>query len=236
MLNDPIPVESDEPLDCEEETSSTAGNSPRSGTDYNDYPRVICRYGRGCTHTDQAHKAAFWHPSSKSLTEADYHTHYICNECGVGFPDMQDLQFHLKRKTAWSDMSLVGCRISCLIDNKEWHEGFVTSLSSYGKHLVEFHLIGEQRWLNMKRIAFFIAERPPNRSSQEQALMTADSGEYKEDNIILRNADGLAPIEDMKDWVYVEDISLDYAFAQGVRGRGARDRPQDPRTYLLDGR
>jgi len=138
-------------------------------------------------------------------------------------------------------MSLVGCRISCLIDNKEWHEGFVTSLSSYGKHLVEFHLIGEQRWLNMKRIAFFIAERPPNRSSQEQALMTADSGEYKEDNIILRNADGLAPIEDMKDWVYVEDISLDYAFAQSVLfkvfGGGVQETGHKTRghTCLTDG-
>lgn len=214
MLDEP---ELAKQLEREDETDTTAGNSPRSGVDYNDYPRVICRYGRGCTHTDKAHKAAFWHPSSQSLTEADYHAHYICNECGLGFPNIQDLQLHLKRKTAWSDLSLVGCRISCLIDNKEWHEGFVSSLSSHGKHLVEFHLIGEQRWLNMKRIAFFIAERPPNPSStEEQTQLTEDTGEYKEDNIILRNSDGLAPIEDMKDWIYVEDISLDYAFAQSV--------------------
>ncbi len=202
---------------CEEATNII----DNSDTDFGDCTRIICRYGRGCTHTDQAHKAAFWHPPPQILSDVEYHSHYICNECGANFPVLQDLQLHLKRKTAWSNMSLVGCRISCLVDNKEWHEGIVYSFSPNGKHLVVFHLIGERRWLNMKRVAFFIAERPVMRETSttendEQREHTLDTGEYKDDEIPTREYDGLAPVSDMKDWVYVEDISLDYAFAQSV--------------------
>lgn len=69
-------------------------------------------------------------------------------------------QVHLKRKTAWSNVSLIGCRISCLVDYKEWHEGYVTQFHKSGKHLVEFKLVDEKRWLTMKKVAFYIVERP----------------------------------------------------------------------------
>ena len=45
----------------------------------------------------------------------------------------------------------------------------------------------------------------------------ATADEYKEDRELEYDEDdNLAPIEDMDDWVYVEDISLDYSFAQSV--------------------
>ena len=166
----------------------------------------------------------------------------MCNECGQAFINLPDLQLHLKRKTAWSDMSLVGCRISCLVDSKEWHEGFVRSLSRQGKHCVEFHMGREKRWLNMKRIAFYIAQRPQagtvfvhgNGSKKGAYGSTTTDGqvstggtvsaesstndEYKDDMEAGEEDEysNLAPIEDMEQWVYVEDISLDYAFAQSV--------------------
>jgi hypothetical protein len=94
------------------------------------------------------------------------------------------VKIHLKRKTAWSNASLIGCRISCLIDSKEWHEGFVTQFHKSGKHFVEFRLIGEKRWLNMKKLAFYIVERPlPNNGSSE----------YKDDDV-TEDAN-LAPID-----------------------------------------
>ncbi len=134
-----------------------------------------------------------------------YHTHYVCNECAATFPILEELQLHLQRKTAWSDKSLVGCRISCLIDNREWHEGFVQSYNQNSKHLIDFHLIGERRWLNMKKIAFYISERPSKNSQYDS--------EYKDNE---DEDDNLAPIDDYDDWVYVEDISLEYSFAQSV--------------------
>lgn len=79
----------------------------------------------------------------------------------------------MKHKTAWSNTSLVGCRISCLVDYKEWHEGYVTQFHKSGKHFVEFRLVNEKRWLFMKKIAFYIVERPPQ--------ATTEGGELKEE-------------------------------------------------------
>ena len=53
---------------------------------------------------------------------------YLCNECGLGFGSVPELQLHMARKTAWSNQGLVGCRVSCLVDNREWHEGLVTQV------------------------------------------------------------------------------------------------------------
>jgi hypothetical protein len=64
------------------------------------------------------------------------------------------------RKTAWSNLSLVGCRINCLVDYKEWHEGTVMQFHKSGKHHVDFRMANEKRWLCMSRIAFYILERP----------------------------------------------------------------------------
>lgn len=58
----------------------------------------------------------------------------------------------------------------------------------------------------MKKIAFYIVERP-----QSQSLYTS---EYKDSEQSSEVGDGLAPLED--DWVYVDDVSLEYAFAQSV--------------------
>lgn len=191
--------------------------------------KIICRYGRGCTHQDPLHLERFWHPPLPQLSEEKLRTHYICNECGQASPSLQELQVqldlhfnffcyglphfrqffnslfsqtHLERKTAWSNSSLVGCRISCLVDYKEWHEALVTQFHKSGKHFVEFRLIGERRWLNMKKIAFYIVERP-----------NLSIGEYKDDE--MGDTDGMAPLEP-ENWVYCENISLDYAFSQSV--------------------
>lgn len=176
--------------------------------DNNYNKKIICRYGRGCTHIyDAIHRERFWHPPCPIHTDEQLRKYFICNECGAASLTLQELQLHLKRKTAWSNVSLLGCRISCLVDNKEWHEGFVTQYHKSGKHLVEFRQFGEKRWLLMKKIAFYIVERP------ERANI--GSSEYKENDAtaILGDGDGLAPDEN---WVFAEDISTDYAFAQSV--------------------
>jgi hypothetical protein len=95
----------------------------------------------------------------------------------------QCTQLHLQRKTAWSNKSLVGCRINCLVDYKEWFEGLVLQYHKSGKHYVEFRQVNEKRWLVMKKIAFYILERPPPAVAQE--------GEYKDDS----DCEGLAPVE-----------------------------------------
>jgi len=113
--------------------------------------KIVCRYGRGCTHQDPSHKERFWHPPVPEISDEQIRTHYICNECGLAKPTVQDLQIHLQGKAAWSNNSLVGCRVNCLIDCKEWHEGFVTMYHRSGKHYVEFRHLGEKLWLDMKK-------------------------------------------------------------------------------------
>ena len=71
------------------------------------------------------------------------------------------------------------------MDFKEWHEGHVTQYHRSGKHYVEFRAIGEKRWLNMKKIVFYIVERP---------LYSSNTfGEFKDDEIFENS--GLAPVE-----------------------------------------
>lgn len=53
---------------------------------------------------------------------------FMCNECGMDFASVSELQLHMVRKTAWSNQGLIGCRVSCLVDNREWHEGLVTQV------------------------------------------------------------------------------------------------------------
>ena len=57
----------------------------------------------------------------------------------------------------------------------------------------------------MKKIAFYIVERPSTSSF---------TGEYKDCEENSEKCDDLAPIED--DWIFVDDVSLEYAFAQSV--------------------
>lgn len=54
---------------------------------------------------------------------------FMCNECGMDFGTVKELQLHMVRKTAWSNQGLIGCRVSCLVDNREWHEGLVTQVT-----------------------------------------------------------------------------------------------------------
>ncbi|RYG96935.1 hypothetical protein EON65_53635 [archaeon] len=58
-----------------------------------------------------------------------HHTPYTLNH--TPYPP----QLHLKRKTAWSNNSLVGCRVNCLLDYKEWQEGFVTQFHKSGGYV-----------------------------------------------------------------------------------------------------
>ena len=47
------------------------------------FRKIICRYGRGCTHyNDAVHKEQFWHPSIAQIDEDRKLSHNICNECG----------------------------------------------------------------------------------------------------------------------------------------------------------
>lgn len=117
------------------------------------------------------------------VTADQIKSNFICNECGYGTSDLAKLQLHLQRKTAWSNTSLVGCRINCLVDYKEWFEGYVLQYHKSGKHYVEFRQVKERRWLLMRKIAFYILERPPP--------VVAEEGEFKDDS----DGEGLAPIE-----------------------------------------
>ena len=187
----------DESLDAVEGNSSVTSKSQK--TEEKIIRKIICRYGRGCTHIhDIVHKERFWHPPVPQLNPDQIRTHYICYECGNAFSSLSELQFHLQRKTAWSNSSLIGCRISCLVANREWQEAFVLQFHKSGKHYVELRNTGEKRWFNMTKVAFYIIERP----------FSKDSNEIKEDDIV----DSLSK----ESWTFFEEMTLDYAFAQSV--------------------
>ena len=111
------------------------------------------------------------------------------------------------RKTAWSNTGIVGARLSVLLDNREWQEGVVTAYRKPRKHCVDFHQIGEKRWLNLLELVFYIIER-----SALPSVMGGGGSECKEADPDLPEA-GLALVEP---WAYCEDISLNFCRAQSV--------------------
>mmetsp|Transcript_109 Transcript_109/g.514 ORF Transcript_109/g.514 Transcript_109/m.514 type:complete len:657 (-) Transcript_109:452-2422(-) len=136
-------------------------------------------------------------PDASELQPLDEST-LTCIEDGRTFNDLESLQVHMKMKTAWSNTSLLGCRICALVDNLEWHEGTVRSYHrSSGKHLVEFEARGEARWMRMTRTAFYVM-RPSRWKEQEtKELDAVDSGLHRFDS-----------------YDYVEDISESFCLAQ----------------------
>lgn len=191
-----------------EPTAKTEGDQAESDSKIAILPEekkiYICRYGSGCTHMNEPeHMSLFWHPPVPKLDERTLRTHYICNECGEAFMVLQDLQQHIQRKTAWSNKSLVRARLNVFVDGRSWQEGIVTSFRR-GKHHVHFYLLGEKRWLVMAKTLFYIIYQP-----SDGQLSTRGVGEVKQD-------DGGASIDDDDEWLYIEDISLDYAFTQSV--------------------
>ena len=108
----------------------------------------------------------------------------------------------MQKKTAWSNESLVGCRISCLVDSKEWHEGLITQFHRSGKHCVEFRAVSEKRWFHMLKLAFYIIE--PHEEYEKH--------EFKDNECDVEDCNS----EIRNEWTYYEDISFDYAFTQSV--------------------
>jgi len=183
------------------------------------FKKASCRYGRGCTHiNDPLHLERFYHPPVPVLDPDCIKNNYICSECGFAFSSLTELRYHLLKKTAWSNTSLVGCRISCLLDNKEWHEGEVTQYHKSGKHSVEFRTIGEKRWLLMSKMAFYIIERSvePMTEYKENEDGT-DNNNNSNNNNNGNNNNGVNTFHSEEEsWSYTEDISIEYAFAQSV--------------------
>jgi hypothetical protein len=197
--------------DGEDNTSTTPSKSKNKSILEE---KTLCRYGRGCTHIGDAnHLKRFWHPPPAAVKISDsLSIQYICHECGCFFSDLSTLQLHIKRKTAWSNTGLVGCRVSCFVDNREWHEGVVLSYLKSGKHCIELHNSKQKISLKMIRTAFYIIERP--RHSSDALGMEVKEPEPAE-------GEGLADIEN---WTYCEDISIEYAYAQSllVRAYGGK--------------
>jgi hypothetical protein len=71
------------------------------------------------------------------------------------------------------------------VDCKEWHEAYVSQFHRSGKHLVQFRISSESKWLNMTKVVFYIVERPTS--------MVRGNGEYKDNDVGLE--DYLAPVE-----------------------------------------
>ena len=68
--------------------------------------KIICRYGRGCTHmNDPSHRERFWHPPLPLLSADQLRTHYICNECGIATTSLPDLQVRRLERYLYLDTS-----------------------------------------------------------------------------------------------------------------------------------
>eukprot|EP00903_Cladosiphon_okamuranus_P012104 g11358.t1 len=136
---------------------------------------------------------------------------FLCYECGLGFRSVKELQLHMVRKTAWSNQGLIGCRVSCLVDNREWHEGLVTQYHKSGKHCVEYRRSGEKRWVNMLKTAFYIVERAQ-----------PSGGEVKE--MEPDPTEGLAPVEK---WHFQEDVTPEFCVSLSLLHRAYGCRVQE---------
>ncbi len=81
--------------------SNSEENSSDTGVDPH-IRKIVCRYGRGCTHIyDAIHRERFWHPDKPSLSHKELENCFICNECGYSTPSIQNLALHLRQKTGY---------------------------------------------------------------------------------------------------------------------------------------
>ena len=67
------------------------------------------------------------------------------------------------------------------------YEGSVLQYHKSGKHFVEFRIVNEKRWLLMKKVYFYIIERPTM-----SVIESSNCSEFKESTT---ENEGLAPIE-----------------------------------------
>eukprot|EP00953_Heterococcus_sp_UTEX-ZZ885_P038058 19540-Heterococcus_DN1.PRE.1 len=74
-----------------------------------------------------AHDGTAANSSISISSSVDDCTSFVCNECGLVTTTVPELQLHMVRKTAWSNAGLIGCRVSCLIDSREWQEAIVVA-------------------------------------------------------------------------------------------------------------
>ena len=167
---------------------------------------MVCRYGVGCTHMfDAFHSNSFWHPKRWETNCDIIRTRYICNECAMSFAHIRDLRFHLIAKTAWSNESLVGCRICVCIDCKEWIEATVSAYKN-SKHLIWApKFLIDSKWVDMSRLTFYIVKRPSNLLCKPSGLICNNDSESKDHDEISSQS-----------YAYSEHISETYAMAQSI--------------------
>lgn len=70
----------------------------------------------------------------------------------------------------------MGCKVVCLTDKCEWEEALVMEYHKSGKHHLHFYLIGEKKWMHMRKTVFYIIARPVRPLNMEEV------GEVKEDD------------------------------------------------------
>jgi hypothetical protein len=70
----------------------------------------------------------------------------------------------------------VGCKVVCLTEKCEWEEAVVLEYHKSGKHHLHFYLIGEKKWMHMRKTVFYIIARPLRPLNMEEV------GEVKEED------------------------------------------------------
>jgi hypothetical protein len=63
------------------------------------------------------------------------------------------------------------------MEGSEWEEAVVLEYHKSGKHHLHFYLIGEKKWMHMRKTMFYIIARPI------QPLGIEEVGEVKDDGI-----------------------------------------------------
>jgi hypothetical protein len=131
---------------------------------------------------------------------------YYCNECGLGVQIFEEMRWHLQKKTAWSHNSLIGSRICCLINDKEWHEGIVQNFHHSGRHFVHFVGSGHGIWLHMLTATFHIIQDESHYNPTKSDL----SNECKVEN------ETPTQHSEEEGYVYMEQLSSNYVYAQSL--------------------
>ncbi len=108
--------------------------------------------------------------------------------------------------------------MNCFVDNKEWKEGIVLHYHRSGKHNVHFYAVGEKKWMHMTKTLFYIIEHPDSETEiKEDDSSSEDLDDRVSLNILPLLTSSFHSLCRVKDkWIYLDHISLDYAFAQSV--------------------
>lgn len=102
---------------------------------------------------------------------------FYCHEDGAMFDEIEELRLHIRQKTAWSNRSLLGCRVAVMLEPERWYEGKVVAFNALREEHCVIYGDTEKHWCSMKSKVFYIVNHVDHIAESATGSISADQRE-----------------------------------------------------------